>query len=117
MSEYPEILIDLGEILADQLTSGGCQPEQAADLAFRAIEHIRRQWGGQPIYIPKGQAYELSQRDQRIYEDWRLKGMSHELAHDHGVSMTRIYQIVRAQRLDRRQKATERPLFYEDHHG
>ena len=62
---------------------------------MKAAEHIRTHWAGQPIYIPKGAAYEFSKRDVEIFN--RFNGRNHSaLAREYNLTVMRIYQIVKA---------------------
>ena len=96
---YPEILSDLCDQVALKLVEQGIAPDKAADAGLAVAEHIREHWGGQPIYLPKGAQYEFSRRDLELFE--RFNGSNHAaLARDYGLTVVRIYQIVKAVRAE-----------------
>ena len=105
--EYPEILTDLGEHLAEKLERRGMEPEQASDLAFSITEYLRRYWGGQEVYIPKAEHLEQAGRNRQIYEHF-LAGWSFiQLNREFNLTEQRIRQIIRATRLGRRQQVVQ----------
>ncbi len=108
--EYPEILTDLGEHLAEKLERRGIEPEQASDLAFSITEYLRRYWGGQEVYIPKAEHLEQAGRDQRISEHFAAGWTFLQLNREFNLTEQRIRQIIRAARLARRQTAIQPSL-------
>jgi Mor family transcriptional regulator len=97
--DYPEILADLADQIGQKLVEKRvCDPERAADIGFEAAEHIRRHWGKQPVYIPAGEAYDLSKRDVEIFN--RCNNNHAELAREYNLTVVRIYQIVKAVRAE-----------------
>lgn len=105
--EYPEILTDLGEHLAEKLEGRGMDAEQASDLAFAVTEYLRKFWGGQEVYIPKAEHLEQASRDRLIYEHFAAGWTFIQLNREFNLSEQRIRQIIRAARLARRQKAVQ----------
>ena len=100
---YPELLADLAEQVAQKLAEAGVKPTVAADIGFSAAEHIREHWSGAPIYIPKGAAYSVSQRDLELYG--HFNGKNHRLlAREYNLSIVRIYQIVKRVRAEHLKK-------------
>lgn len=96
-NSYPELLADLSDQVAVKLTELGTDMEKAADIGFQVAEHIRKNWSGQSLYLPKGVQYDLSRRDVEIFE--RFNGHNHEaLAREYNLTVMRIYQIVKAVR-------------------
>lgn len=94
---YPELLADLADQVAIKCVSLGIDPGQAADIGWQCAEHIREHWGGGGLYMPKGVAYELSQRDARIYQ--QFNGTNHTaLARQYDLTEMRIYQIIKRAR-------------------
>jgi len=102
--EYPEILTDLGEHMAEKLEERGIKSDQASDLAFQITEFLRRYWGGQEIYIPKAEHLEQTSRNQRIYELFLAGWDFARLNREFNLTEQRIRQIIRAARQVRRQK-------------
>lgn len=96
---YPELLADLADQVAAKLAENGIELERAADIGLAVAEHIRANWSGQSLYLPKGERYELSRRDMEIFE--RFNGTNHEpLAREYNLTVMRIYQIVKAVRAE-----------------
>ena len=93
--KYPEILTDLRakfeELLARDV------PEKAGEISFRLTEIIRRDWSGQGVYIPKGQAYELSKRDFEIYQKFNGRNR-HQLCREFDITEQWFYRIIKAVR-------------------
>lgn len=98
-SAYPELLADLADQVAAKLTEAGIDVERAAEIGFSIAEHIRINWSGQNLYLPKGVQYQLSRRYIEIFE--RFNGINHEaLAREYNLTVMRIYQIVKAVRAE-----------------
>lgn len=96
-SAYPELLADLAAQVATKLVECGVGKDHAADIGMQTAEHIRTHWSGQPIYIPKGIAWEFAQRDIEIFQ--KFNGRNHAaLAREYNLTVMRIYQIVKAVR-------------------
>lgn len=92
---YPELLADLADQVAVKLVEQGIEAERAAEIGLAAAEHIRANWSGQSLYLPKGVQYDLSRRDMEIFE--RFNGTNHEvLAREYNLTVMRIYQIIKA---------------------
>lgn len=96
-SNYPELLMDLADQVSAKLVALGTDMEKAAEIGFSVAEHVRENWSGQSLYLPKGVQYALSRRDTEIFE--RFNGRNHEaLAREYNLTVMRIYQIVKAVR-------------------
>ena len=65
---YPELYDDMGQIVSRELYAMGFPPENSKQGAFRIMDTIRRELGGSVMYLPKGVSYELSPRDQEIFD-------------------------------------------------
>jgi len=105
VADYPEILTDLADKLTEVLVKRGIEREQAQAIGHEAVEFVRREWGGQLLYVPKGRAFDLSQRDLEIWRKWNGRN-AHELCREHGITLQRLYQVVatvREQEIQRRQ--------------
>jgi Mor family transcriptional regulator len=98
-SGYPELLADLADQVAAKLVETGVDIERAAEIGFATAEHVRINWSGQNLYLPKGVQYQLSRRDVEIFE--KFNGTNHEaLAREYNRTVMRIYQIVKAVRAE-----------------
>ncbi|MFZ1417667.1 MAG: Mor transcription activator family protein [Burkholderiaceae bacterium] len=91
---YPEILEQMGYVIARRLADHGVPVEQLQDLTLGITEEIRFEVGGRDTYIPKGHLFELSQRDEEIYN--QFKGNNYyELARKYGLTEIQIRSIVK----------------------
>lgn len=94
---YAELLADLARELTAHLVGEGLDEVAARTHGPRLSLHIRRHWGGQSIYIPRGVAYESDERARRMFEKFR--GNNHvALAREFGVSVIWVYKTVARQR-------------------
>lgn len=103
--KYPEILRDLQTYVINAMTEHGISAEHAKHAGLRVTEEVRKQFGGQMIYIPKGMDYEISTRDQEIWQ--KFNGKNHAaLCHEFDISLQWLYKIIkymRAEDVKRRQ--------------
>lgn len=97
-SKGAELLVDLAEQIAVALRElGSLDKDKAEQLGREIAERMASHWGGQNIYFPMGQSYNLSQRDRQIFDEFN--GANHsELVKRYGVSLQWIYKIVKAVR-------------------
>lgn len=95
MSEaaYPELLSDLAARAEQLLRAEGLPDTQARTVAFKIAECVRKHWGGQQVYIPIGREYEISQRDEQMWQ--KFNGHNHEdLVREFGVTLVHVYRVV-----------------------
>ncbi len=93
--EYPEILVAIGDFVAEFLVSKGVIDLDAAKAGLECAEQFRRTFGGETVYMPKGMAYELSKRDQDIID--RFDGSnSQTICREYNITRRRLYQILHA---------------------
>lgn len=98
-SNYPELLMDLADQVSAKLVELQIDMEKAAEIGLATAEHIRENWSGQSLYIPKGVHYEFSRRDMEIFD--RFNGQNHQaLSREYNLTVMRIYQIVKAVRAE-----------------
>lgn len=67
--------------------------KEAVELARNMVHDLCVEYGGTFMYVPKDMHYELSQRDMEIFNEFNGRNL-HQLVKKHGVTHTRIYQIV-----------------------
>ena len=91
--KYPELITNLAEILADLLREKGHDQVAANEIAFQAAESVRREFGGQLLYIPKGTAFDTGERDAEIYRKFDGQNTK-ELAHEYDLSEQTVYRIL-----------------------
>lgn len=96
MSERaPELLTALADTVASLLLAEGIDPDRASDIGLKVMDRMREDWGGEPIYFPKGCAIDISRRDSEIYE--KFNGTNHViLSKEFDLSVIHIYRVVKA---------------------
>lgn len=108
--DYPEALGLIANAAYMWLTSRlKLDHDRASEAALSIAEAARAELGGGHIYLPKGQAWELSHRDREIYAKFRGDNYA-QLAREYNRSEMRIRQIVeRCRRADIQRR--QPPLF------
>lgn len=107
--EYPELLSDLSEQVRDRLLALPLPADQAARVGRDVAEHIRKHWGGQQIYIPRGDAFTLEERDLEIYR--KFNGSNYpELTREYDLSEPHIRRVVNEVRRRERERR-QVPMF------
>lgn len=91
--DYPEVLSEIAHHLGTRLIDCGVGETKANEAAFEAVESVRRMYGGQLIYIPRGIKFDSSERDREIYRKY-LGNNIPELASEYQLSAAAIYRIV-----------------------
>ncbi len=86
---YPDLFEELAAKIASRLIERGIVAEIAGDVGKDCAEYIRRDWGGHKMYVPKGDSYDRSLRDQQIAERWNGRN-TRELCVEFRVSETTI---------------------------
>jgi Mor family transcriptional regulator len=102
---YPEILAHMGVIIFCELTESGIDEGHAAALSMRAVEGVRKQFGGIQHYIPIAIDVDLSKRNEVIFSEFTGYNYD-ELAQKYGLSSMSIRNIVkRAQKIERMKRS------------
>lgn len=92
---YPEMLDHIGQVIARGLVKHGTvNADLAKALAFRLVEDIRVEVGGQQSYIPRGLLYELSVRDEEIFDKFKGDNYS-QLAHEYRLTEMQLRTIIK----------------------
>jgi len=99
-SRGPELLNDLQDKAANLMREKlGIDGEVADGFARALVDQVRRDWGGQLLYFPKGLSMELSDRDLALYQEWDgTRPHLQELAAREGLSEQWMYKIMKAAR-------------------
>ena len=99
MSQHPtgrpgmEALLEIARIVQEQLLASGIDTEEARKIGLKAADQVRQNYGGTEVYISKGLALILSERDWQIWREF--DGSNHqELAHKYDTTSRHIYRIV-----------------------
>lgn len=90
----PQLLADLADTVAAELVTAGIDEEQAADIGIKVADRMRNDWGGEPIYFPKGCAIDISRRDIEIWNAFPQKDHI-QLAREYDLSVIHIYRILK----------------------
>ena len=100
-------LLDLHAHLATELLDKGrMEPKEANDTAMDIVDHVRKTYGGETLYFPKGQELDATLRHHSIYKEFN--GRNHaSLAKKYGVSTQWVYSIIKE--IDKRLKTEVQP--------
>lgn len=90
---YPEFLADIAATVGEALQRNGSTEESAVKIGQETAEAVRKNYGGQLLYIPKGERYELSQRDLEIWNEFNGRNIQ-TLAAKHALSVPQMYRII-----------------------
>lgn len=107
--DYPAILLEMAVLLATELASAGVDVPHAEALAETVAEHVRERFGGQNIYLPKGEAARARRRRAMMWADFTGDNYR-ELAHKYGMSLQHAYRRIRLARAEHMDK-TQGDLF------
>lgn len=110
--DYPELLQDLADKLAAMLSGKGMEAKQATELGMEAAEYLRQEWGGQQIYVPKGEKFEYTKQHIEIFEEWKLDAEPVELSRKYNLSVQAVYGIIG--RMRARQHAAQQPSLFDN---
>lgn len=106
---YPELLEQMGQIIGAELLTLGLPLSIANAKALSITNAIRREVGGQQLYVSKGLEYDLSLRDEEIYAAFRGNNYD-DLARRFSLTTVQIRNIVRKGQL-RDQARRQNKLF------
>lgn len=116
--EYPEVLKDLADFVAELFLARGMEADEAVKAGMDAADRVREYWGGQKIYIPKGVSFTLSQRDLEIYHKWTSKKATDlELCRHYDITHTRLYQIIHQVRRSQRPPDPKQQALFKEADG
>ena len=111
----PELLLDLVHHSANVVRGAGLPAETAKNVAIEIATRMAEQWGGNQIYFPRGKGTwnsrqlfcaKMEEQDWKIYHEYNGTNR-HEVCLRHGISISRLYQIIAA---IRRRRSTQPPL-------
>lgn len=89
-----EILADLAEQVEERLVGIGLAHDEAARMGLAVAQHMNAYWGSGPLYICKGRYYEISLRDQEIFNRFR-NGNYEWLAREYNLTVQHVYRVVK----------------------
>lgn len=106
---YPELYDDMGQIVAQEVYALGFPAENAKAAAFKIMDKIRRELGGTAMYLPKGVSYDLTPRDQEIFDKFNGRNY-YDLAREYGLTEMQIRNICK-RALQALRAKQQHPLF------
>lgn len=107
--DYPPILLEMAELVEAQLVKAEVPAPQAAAVAETLAEHMRERYGGQNIYLPKGEAARSRRRRAQMWAEFTGDNYR-DLARKFGMSLQYCYQQIRIARAEHLAK-TQGDLF------
>jgi Mor family transcriptional regulator len=97
--DYPAILLEMAELVETELVKAEVPAPQAAALAETMAEHMRERYGGQNIYLPKGEVARAKRRRAAMWADFNGSNYR-EIARKYGMSLQYAYQCIRLARAE-----------------
>ncbi len=88
-----QMLYSVAELVTEALRENQVEPDQARQVGLAAADLVRQHYGGEQIYVPKGLALIITERDREIYRKF-LGGNHFALAKEYGLTVRQIYSIV-----------------------
>lgn len=88
-----EFLLKVATAIQRELEETGIQSKDARKVALRVVEMIRHENGGTEVYIPKGVALTLIQRDWQIWEEFDGTNYS-ALAREYQLTTRQIRRVI-----------------------
>lgn len=101
-SRVPELLAFFCDVLADRLRRAGNDAEKANGIALDVTDVMRKQFGGQSIYFPKGMLTDADEKAEETYAAFMSGKTIHELAHEFNCSTVWVYRRIERVRAKRR---------------
>lgn len=104
-----QVLLTIADANTTALIEAGIEAEQARKVGLQVADQVRNLHGGEQIYIPKGVALVLRERDWQIWEE--STGRNHlVLAKKYDLTDRQIYNIIARCRIEHDRKH-QLPLF------
>jgi len=88
----PDLFADLEAKLVPEIQACGVNVMEARAAARRAVELIRREWGGLQLYIPKGTSFDTEVIRRTIAAEYNGRNTA-ELCRRLGISERRFRQL------------------------
>ncbi|PLY02751.1 MAG: transcriptional regulator [Desulfuromonas sp.] len=103
------LLLTIADAGQEALVEAGIAPEIARAAALKAADRVRERHGGEQLYIPKGVAIALSERDWEIWREYNGSN-SFVLAKKHKLTERQIYNVISRCRAEH-DRRNQMPLF------
>lgn len=91
--DYPEIFAEMVVFLVQELVNRGLDMDAANEAAMSATEKVRIAFAGQLLYIPRGDKFNIAERDEEIYGRFDGTNVA-ELARDYKLSVAHVYRVI-----------------------
>lgn len=89
-----ELLISIIAHVSRSLETVGISKEESYDIAVKLSDDLRKDFGGELFYMPKGQDYDTIIKHHKIFQEFN--GTNHdELSRRYGVSVQQIYRVLK----------------------
>jgi len=91
--------------LETQLISCGINKDMAEKISHSTVDHLRKDYGGEHIYFPKGKELDAIFKHLEIYKRWNGHNQV-ELAKEFNITVPSIYRILKKahkKEIDKRQ--------------
>ncbi len=92
-SRGTKVLLEIETLISEELQRHQVDPEKARTIGRCAAERVRQYYGGIQVYMPKGLALVLSERDREIWRKFN-GGNYAELAREYNLTDRQIRSIV-----------------------
>ena len=106
---YPVVYRDMMAKWHALLTGAGIASALAHELSLEAAEHLRGEFGGEKLYLPKGTRYERQRLKEAIFLRWNGKN-THELCREFDITETYLRKLYDEAR--REQAASRQPQLF-----
>ncbi|AFJ01972.1 Mor transcription activator-like protein [Methylophaga frappieri] len=89
-----ELLEDIHAQVSSVAGEHGIEADLADQIGCAIADHLANNWGGQNFTFPKDHHYQISSRDEEIYD--KFNGRNHHiLAKDYNLTIRAIYKIIK----------------------
>lgn len=86
------LLREIADRFGERFIEHGVEVRLAVGLATEAVELIRREWGGQPQYIPKGVSHDVQMKRRDIAARWTGRN-TRELCKRYGITERQLRRL------------------------
>jgi len=101
-SRVPELLAFFCDVLADRLRRAGSDEAEANGIALDVTDVMRKEFGGQSIYFPKGIVSDADEKAEETYTAFMNGKTIPELAREFDCSTVWVYRRIERVRAKRR---------------
>lgn len=99
----------LATSIMQRLIERGIASEDSERIGWEIADEIRKEWGGDVLYIPKGSWWETYKLHDEMYDRYNRGAEVKDIAREYGRALQATYAILR--RVKARRKAKQPTLF------